>query len=76
MSGDKSKRNGDNDISPSGIGKHTDAELLTAVTAGTNPEGGAIEVAHSFAVAPSSASSRGICAYMRSLPPGTPVNDD
>jgi hypothetical protein len=67
---------GDNDISPSGIGKHTDAELLTAVTTGVNPEGGQIDVSHSFAVTANSAMSRGICAYMRQLPPGTPVQDE
>jgi len=67
------------DISPSDVGKHTDAELLASVTLGTNPEGGAISIgaaAHSFAVAANSASSRGIIAYMRSLPPGTPVADE
>ena len=66
------------DISPSDIGKHTDAELLASVTMGTNPEGGPISIgaaAHSFAVTANSASSRGIIAYMRSLPPGTPTPD-
>lgn len=67
------------DISPSDVGKHTDAELLAAVTMGMNPEGGPISIgaaAHSFAVAANSASSRGIIAYMRSLPPGTPTPDE
>jgi hypothetical protein len=61
------------DITPSGIGKHSDAQVLAAVTAGMNPEGGAVSIgasAHSFATGP------GIVAYLRSLSPGTPKADD
>jgi hypothetical protein len=62
------------DISPSGIGKHSDAQVLAAATQGANPEGGDISIgkaAHSFAADP------GIVAYVRSLAPaGVPHADD
>ncbi|MEO7732142.1 MAG: Ig-like domain-containing protein [Kofleriaceae bacterium] len=67
------------DVSPSGIAKHTDAQLVAVITAGENPEGGAVSIGaanHSFAIPANSAASRGICAYLRSLPPGTPVPDE
>jgi hypothetical protein len=55
------------DITPSGIGKHTDAQILAAATMGANPEGGDVAIGaanHSF-VDPGSA---GIAAYLRWLP--------
>lgn len=62
------------DITPSGVGKHTDAQLLAAVTQGANPEGGDISIGkanHSFAADP------GIVAYLRSLAPeGIPHDDN
>jgi hypothetical protein len=62
------------DITPSGIGKHTDAQILAAATQGANPEGGDISIgkaAHSFAADP------GIVAYVRSLAPaGVPQSDN
>ncbi len=67
------------DVSPSGIGKHTDAQLLAVITMGANPEGGSVSIGapnHSFAIPANSAESRGICAYLRSLPPATPVADE
>jgi hypothetical protein len=66
--------NGGPDITPSGIGKHTDAQILAAATQGANPEGGDISIgkaAHSFAADP------GIVAYVRSLAPaGVPHPDN
>lgn len=67
------------DVSPSGIAKHTDAQLDTVVTTGMNPEGGAVAIgaaAHSFVIASDSPAFAGIVATMRSLPPGTPKQDD
>ena len=64
------------DISPSDIGKHTDTQIQAAVTMGANPEGGDISIgaaAHSFALTGDEV--LGICAYLRALPPGTPVPD-
>jgi hypothetical protein len=62
------------DITPSGIGKHTDAQIFNAVSMGANPEGGDIAIgkaAHSFSSAPT-----GISAYLRSLTPaGIPHAD-
>jgi hypothetical protein len=62
------------DITPSGIGKHTDAQLIAAATMGANPEGGDISIgaaAHSFKSVPN-----GIAAYLRSLPSmGIPNQD-
>ena len=52
-------------ITPSGIGKHTDAQVLATVTMGANPEGGDISIgarAHTFAGV-----STPIVAYLRSL---------
>jgi hypothetical protein len=67
------------DISPSGIGKHTDPQILGTVTSGLNPENAtpvSIGVAnHSFPIAAGTPESVGICAYMRSLPPGIPKPD-
>jgi hypothetical protein len=65
------------DISPSDIGKHTDAQILAAVTQGKNPEGGDISIGaanHSFAL--TGDATTGISAYLRSLPPGTPTPDN
>jgi len=67
------------DVSPSGIGKHTDMQLDTVVTMGQNPEGGDVSIgkaAHSFAIASGTPAFAGIVATMRSLPPGTPKQDD
>jgi mono/diheme cytochrome c family protein len=67
------------DISPSDIGKHTDAQILASVTMGANPEGGPISIgaaAHTFAITAGSPEARGISAYLRTLPPGTPVQDN
>jgi hypothetical protein len=67
------------DITPSGIGKHSDAQILTVVTTGITPEGAPVKIgaaSHSFAVSPGSAESRGIPAYLRSLTPGTPVDEE
>lgn len=62
------------DITPSGIGKHSDAQIMGAVAHGMNPEGGEVSVGaaqHSFAADP------GIVAYLRSLAPaGIPEQDD
>jgi mono/diheme cytochrome c family protein len=67
------------DITPSGICKHTDAQIEAAVTQGTNPEGGDIKIgkaAHSFAIAPSDAAFAGIAAFLRSqTPEGIPTPD-
>ncbi len=63
------------DVTPSGIGKHTDAQLQATVLSGQNPEGGEVAIGaarHSFAMAP----MPGIIAYMRSLPPGVPHADE
>ncbi len=67
------------DVSPSGIGKHTDAQIQATVTMGENPEGGEVSIgkaAHSFAIATDAPAYAGIVAQMRSLPPGTPKQDD
>jgi hypothetical protein len=62
------------DITPSGIGKHSDMQITAAATMGANPEGGAISIgaaAHSFKNIPN-----GISPYLRSLPSlGTPQQD-
>ena len=67
------------DITPSGICKHTDAQIQAAVTQGTNPEGGDIKIgkaAHSFAIAPTDAAFAGIAAFLRSqTPQGIPKPD-
>lgn len=59
------------DITPSDLGKHTDAEILGAVVDGMNPEGGAIEGMHKFTA------TKAIVAYLRGLPArnDTPVDD-
>jgi hypothetical protein len=60
------------DLTPSGISKHTDAELQQAFTAGTNPEGGLIPLGpqgHLFAVPAGDPAFRGLPAFLRSLPP-------
>src|SRR5262249_26515037 len=51
------------DITPSGIGKHSDDEILGAAMMGKNPEGGNIAITHAFSVGPE------IVAYLRSQPP-------
>ena len=59
------------DVTPSGIAKHTDAQLAGVVTMGQNPEGGEVSLGksqHSFAIASSDPAYVGIAAYMRSLP--------
>jgi hypothetical protein len=62
------------DITPSGIAKHTDDQIVAAATMGANPEGGDISIgaaAHSFKTVP-----HAIVAYLRSLPSlGTPKQD-
>jgi hypothetical protein len=62
------------DITPSGLGKHTDAEILAAITQGQNPEGGELSTGaanHSFAAEAT------IVTYLRSLAPaGTPIDDE
>jgi hypothetical protein len=62
------------DLSPSGIGKHSDAQIIAAATMGANPEGGDIAIgkaAHSFAADP------GVVAWVRSLPAaGVPHPDN
>ncbi|MDB4956922.1 MAG: hypothetical protein JWO36_4491 [Myxococcales bacterium] len=66
------------DITPSGIGKHTDPQLLATVTTGFNPEGGEVSIGaamHSFPIAAGTPEYVGIVAYMRSLPPGIPKPD-
>jgi hypothetical protein len=63
------------DVSPSGIGKHSDQQLHDVVISGMNPEGGPVSIgaaAHSFGTAP----MPGMIEYMRSLPPGVPHRDD
>jgi len=65
------------DISPSDIGKHTDAQILAAASQGQNPEGGEISIGaamHSFSI--TGDAQIGIAAYLRSLTPGIPVDDD
>ena len=59
------------DITPSDLGKHSDDQILAAVTQGMNPEGGMIEGMHSFTA------TKAIIAYLRALPArnDTPVND-
>ena len=66
------------DITPSGIGKHTDPQNLTSVQTGYNPEGGEVSIGaanHSFAILSGTPEATGIVAYMRSLPPGIPIRD-
>ena len=66
------------DISPSGIAKHTDPQLAAAITTGYNSEGGEVSIgaaAHSFPIAAGTPEYVGIVAYLRALPPGTPVPD-
>lgn len=60
------------DITPSGVGKHDDDEILAAVTQGMNPEGGMLEGAHMYTATPA------IVAYLRSTAPrtDTPIKDD
>lgn len=65
------------DVSPSDIGKHTDAQILAAAAHGQNPEGGDISIGaamHSFPL--SGDAQIGIAAYLRSLTPGVPVDDN
>jgi hypothetical protein len=64
------------DVSPSGIAKHDDDELIAAFTMGKNPEGGDLSIgaaAHSFAVM----NTTGLVAYLRSLQPKQiPIADE
>jgi hypothetical protein len=64
------------DISPSGVGKHSEAQLQAAFL-GMNPEGGPIEgVVHNF-VPDSDPASLALVAYLRSLPArGVPHADE
>lgn len=56
------------DVTPSGIGKHSDDEILGAFQEGKNPEGGDVDSPnHEFAV------SAAVVAYLRSLPARTPT---
>ncbi len=59
------------DITPSDLGKHTDAQILGAVLDGMNPEGRAIKGTHMFTA------TKAIVAYLRDLPArnATPVDD-
>jgi hypothetical protein len=57
------------DITPSDLGKHTDAEATGAFAEGKNPEGGTIDSPnHIFTVT----DKVGMVAYLRSLPPRQP----
>ena len=60
------------DITPSGLCKHSDDEILGAVVNSTNPEGGPITPAHKYTA------TAAIIAYMRTLPArtNTPVKDE
>ena len=60
------------DITPSGVGKHSDDEILAAVTQGANPEGGDLEGGHKYTATPA------IVAYLRSIAPrtDTPIKDN
>jgi mono/diheme cytochrome c family protein len=60
------------DITPSGVGKHSDEEIVAAVTEGKNPEGGDLEGGHTYTATPA------IVAYLRSIAPrtDTPIKDD
>ena len=60
------------DITPSGVGKHSDDEILAAVTQGMNPEGGMLEGGHTYTTTPA------IVAYLRSIAArtDTPIKDD
>ncbi len=54
------------DITPSGVGKHTDEQILGAALQAQNPEGGAVDSPnHKFDV------TTAIVAYLRSLPAKT-----
>jgi hypothetical protein len=56
------------DITTSGVGKHTDAQILAAVTDGANPEGGDLmSPNHKFTA------TKAIVAYVRSLAARTPT---
>jgi len=60
------------DITPSGLGKHTDEQILAAITDGMNPEGGDLEGGHEYTA------TKAIVAYLRSIAPrtDTPIKDD
>ena len=60
------------DITPSGVGKHDDDEILAAITESKNPEGEAITPEHKFTA------TAAIVAYMRTLEArtNTPVKDN
>jgi hypothetical protein len=65
---------GSPDITTSGIGKHSDEQVLGAAIDGNNPEGGSIGSFHKFAVP--DASKPDLLSYLRSLPPrGIPAPD-
>ena len=61
------------DITPSGVGKHDDAEVLAAITEGANPEGGDLMSPNHKFIA-----TKAIVAYLRSLAARTktPIKDE
>jgi hypothetical protein len=64
------------DLTPSGLGKHTDLQIEAAITTAANPEGGMLftgSASHSFSI--QNDALVGLVAYLRSLPPGTPYPD-
>jgi len=62
------------DVTPSGIGKHSQDEVMAAIKLGQNPEGGDLAIG---AANHSIASDTKIMAYLRSLQPdGIPQNDE
>lgn len=71
---------GVSDITPSGIGKHTDQAIQAAFAMGANPEGGNVSIgvaAHSFAIPSSDPAYLGIVAFLRSEPAaGIPKADN
>jgi hypothetical protein len=63
------------DISPSVLAKHTDAEVIGAILRGDNPEGGDVRFEnHEFPL--TEAEQRSILAYVRSLEPSGPPEVD
>jgi len=63
------------DITSSGIGKHSDDQIVAAVMQGRNPEGASIEVGHTFPL--TTAEAAGIAAFLRSQPArGVPQADE
>lgn len=67
------------DITPSGIGKHSDSQIQAAVAQGQNPEGGEISIgaaAHTFPLTHGTPAYNGLVAYLRSLPPTQAPHSD